>query len=108
MNNQNENELYGVPIEVIDSIISTIRKNKKVKKIVLFGSRAKGNYKKGSDIDIAVFSKNLSYSEFMKIKVDLGELMLPYTIDVVDYNALTNIDLLRHIERVGIILFKSN
>lgn len=59
--NSQKNKLYGLSKETIDMIISKICENKKVEKIILFGSRAKGNFKKGSDVDIAVFSENLSY-----------------------------------------------
>ncbi len=108
MNNLNEKNLYGVPVKIFQSIVATIYKNKKIKKVVLFGSRAKGNYKKGSDIDIAVFSKNLSYNEFMKIKVDLAELMIPYTIDAINFSSIKNNNLIEHIKRVGKVLFNSN
>lgn len=108
MNNTNNQKFYGVPLEIFQSIVSTICKNRKIKKIVLFGSRAKGNYKNGSDIDIAVFSKNLSYNEFMKIKVELSKLMIPYTVDIIDYNSIKNDDLIEHISRVGKVLFHSN
>ena len=45
---------YGITVEALDSIIKTIRRQDKVKKLILFGSRAKNNFRKGSDIDIAI------------------------------------------------------
>ena len=104
MKNKNNNENFGLPLKTIDIIVSTIYKNKKIKKIVLFGSRARGNYKKGSDIDIALFARSLSYDELMKIKVDIGELMLCYTIDIVDFYNLRNKNLKEHILRIRKIL----
>lgn len=101
MNSTIKNNLFGLSEETIELILSTINKNKKVEKIVIFGSRAKGNFKKGSDIDLAIFAKDLNFNEFMKIKVDVGELMLPYSIDVVDYYNLENKELKEHILRVG-------
>lgn len=106
MNSQN-NTLYGLSKVTIDMIVSNICENKKVEKIILFGSRAKGNFKKGSDIDIAVFSENLSYSEIMKIKVAVGELPLPYTIDVLDFESIKNKELREHILRVGVTLYSN-
>jgi len=107
MKNLTKKKLYGIPIAVINSIVSTILKSTNIDKIVLFGSRAKGNFKKGSDIDIALFSKNLSYDELIKIKANVGELMTYYSIDIVDFNGLKNDDLKDHILRVGKTLFLS-
>lgn len=106
MNSQN-NKLYGLSKVTIDMIVSNICENKKVEKIILFGSRAKGNFKKGSDIDIAVFSENLSYSEIMKIKVAVGELPLPNTIDILDFESIKNKELREHILRVGVTLYSN-
>ena len=91
----------GISSEDLESIVSVIKKNKKIKKIILFGSRAKGNYKKGSDIDIAVVADSLSFDELNKIRVDIDELLLPYHIDIIDLNKITTIKLKGHILRVG-------
>lgn len=95
---------YGLSDSVIDKIVKTVEKNLKVQKIILFGSRAKGSYKKGSDIDISIVSEDLSLKELNQIKVMLDELMLPYKIDLIDYGRINNQDLKEHIERVGKIL----
>lgn len=70
--------------------------------IILFGSRAKGNFKNGSDIDIAIKSKDLDFHKLMRIKSKLEELDLPYKIDLIDYNTIENEELRNHIDRVGI------
>ncbi len=99
--------LFGLPPKVIDLIVGTISKNVKIKKIILFGSRAKGNYKRSSDIDLALFSEDLNHNELLKIKVEISELMVPNKIDIVDFNKITNNDLRDHIERVGKTLFST-
>jgi predicted nucleotidyltransferase len=106
MNNQN-NIIFGLPKNVINSIVSVICYNKKIEKIKLFGSRAKGNFKKGSDIDIALFAKNLDYNDLLKIKNEVSELPLPYTIDILDFKKINNEELKEHILRVGITLFSN-
>ncbi|MEW6552586.1 MAG: nucleotidyltransferase domain-containing protein [Campylobacterota bacterium] len=70
--------------------------------IILFGSRAKGNFKNGSDIDIAIKSKDVDFHKIMRMKSRLDELDLPYKIDLIDYNSIENIELKNHIDRVGI------
>ncbi len=103
-----DNILFGLPKDVIDLIVSVVCYNKNIEKIVLFGSRAKGNFKKGSDIDIALFSESLEYDELLKIKSEVSELPQPYTVDIVDFNKIKNEELKEHILRVGITLFSAN
>jgi len=97
---------FGLNISDLNAIISVIKENNKITKIILFGSRAKGNFKNGSDIDLAIFSENLSFDDFLEIKVNLEELLLPYIIDLVDYNTITNEELKQHIQRVGKVIFQ--
>lgn len=70
--------------------------------VKLYGSRAKGNYKKGSDIDLA-FSSPVDYSA--KLLGELDNLPLPYLFDVTHYEGLKNQALKEHIDRAGIVLF---
>ncbi|OGV20267.1 MAG: hypothetical protein A3J84_08080 [Ignavibacteria bacterium RIFOXYA2_FULL_37_17] len=95
---------YGITVEALDSIIKTIRRQDKVKKLILFGSRAKNNFRKGSDIDIAIIADELSLSELNQIRVDLSELLLPYKVDVIDYSTISNKDIIEHINKVGVTI----
>ena len=106
MNNQNVSSSFGIPNNDLNAILSVITKFEKIEKVVLFGSRAKGNYKKGSDIDLALFSKKLSFKELLKIKVDVNNLPLPYIIDILHFQQITNFELKEHIDRIGIVLYQ--
>lgn len=97
-------ERYGLRSDIIEKIVQTIKKNLKIQKIILFGSRAKETFKNGSDIDISIVSDNLSLKELNQLKVMLDDLMLPYKIDLIDFRRITNDDLREHINRVGKIL----
>lgn len=97
-------ESYGLGAKTLEKIIHTLQKNLKIQKIILFGSRAKETYKKGSDIDISIVSENLSLKELNHLKVILDDLMLPYKIDLIDYARISSDDLKEHINRVGKIL----
>lgn len=77
------------------------KKNKRITDIILFGSRAKGNYQNGSDIDIAVVAEHLTLDDLLQIKADVDGLNMPYKIDIVDYKKIKNKELLDHIKRVG-------
>ena len=74
-----------------------------VEQAILYGSRAKGNYKEGSDIDLTV-KGNLTFDDLVKMSVNLDDLNLPWKIDLSLYTQIENKDLLDHIDRVGIAI----
>lgn len=73
-----------------------------IEEAVIFGSRAKGNYKPGSDIDIALKGASVTRRTAAALHSDLEDSYLPYFVDVIDYNTLTNDNLREHIDRVGV------
>ncbi|MFA5806560.1 MAG: nucleotidyltransferase domain-containing protein [Melioribacteraceae bacterium] len=95
---------FGIPLNALEKIIDTIKLDKRVKEIILFGSRAKGNFKKGSDVDIAIVADLLSFDELNQIRVNIDKLIIPYNVDVIDFNKITNNELKEHILRVGQIV----
>ncbi|MEZ0322942.1 MAG: nucleotidyltransferase domain-containing protein [Hydrogenothermaceae bacterium] len=98
---------FGLKEEVLKKIIDVISANKKVKKIVLFGSRAKGNFQKESDIDLVIIAPDLTFSEYLKILTNLEELDIPYKIDLLHCNYLGR-DIKEHISRVGVEIYSHN
>ena len=73
-----------------------------VKTVVVFGSRAKGTHKIGSDIDLAIMDVGVDDSVLCKLNDDFSDSCLPYFVDLIFYPALENTDLKEHIDRVGI------
>lgn len=74
--------------------------------VILYGSRAKGNFRVGSDIDLTVIDDNLSHSELLQLENTLDDLHLPYKIDLSLKRQINNPELLQHIDRVGIEFYK--
>jgi predicted nucleotidyltransferase len=74
---------------------------KYLEKVILYGSRAKGNYKDGSDIDITLLGKQLTLKTVCALEEALDELYLPYTFDISIFTQIDNDDLIKHILRVG-------
>ncbi len=93
--------MYGLSQQELESIKRVCRELN-IKKVILFGSRVKGNYKRGSDVDLAVIGdeKKLSY-------ILNEESTLPYFFDVVHLNKIANKNLLEHIERVGQVIYEA-
>lgn len=81
---------------------------KAVERVILFGSRAKGTYKPGSDIDLAVAGPRLTRRDILALSSAFDDSMLPYTVDVVHYDTITNGSLRDHIDRVGVTLLPDN
>ena len=96
---------FGLDEEVIKKL-NTIFKNYNIQKVIIFGSRAKGNYKKYSDIDLA-FIGNIDFNTKLEILEKIDDLLLPYEVDLIDFNKIKNLELKNHIKRVGKEIFPS-
>jgi uncharacterized protein len=78
-----------------------------VETAVLYGSRAKGNYKPGSDIDLTLYGdEELTLRVLLRLMSEMDDLLLPYTIDLSIYHTIDDPDLIDHIERVGVPFYE--
>lgn len=97
---------YGLPEGVIRKIQGVFARYPQVDTAILYGSRAKGNYRNGSDIDLTLKGgEELTAAVLYKIINELEELLLPYTIDLSCYRDISDPDMLGHIQRVGITFY---
>jgi predicted nucleotidyltransferase len=96
---------FGLTVEVTEKIRKVLSGHQEVQAAILYGSRAKGNYKPGSDIDLTLKGENLDLSKLAKISNELDDLSLPYTFDFSIYDQIKNIQLLDHIQRVGTVFY---
>ena len=94
--------MYGLKDKHIKTINSVFSKYPQIEKAILYGSRAKGNYRNGSDIDLTLVGNDLDLTTLLKIETELDDLLLPYKMDVSILHQIENPDLVEHIERVGI------
>lgn len=81
------------------------RRHPEVERAILYGSRAKGNYRAGSDIDLCLIGEKLTLTQRLKIENELDGLLLPYKIDLSLFRALDNPELVDHIRRVGAVFY---
>jgi predicted nucleotidyltransferase len=101
------NELpFGLPLATVEKIRSVFASHPEVERSVLYGSRAKGNYKTGSDIDLTMYGDDISHTILLKILDELDELLLPWMIDLSIYRQIDNESLRDHIERVGVVFYE--
>lgn len=97
---------YGIPQSDLDALVSELKNNYNIYEIILFGSRAKGTFSNGSDIDIALKGDNLHLNDILDATSAIEKLLLPYKLDFVIYNRINEPALIDHINRVGVVLFK--
>lgn len=96
----------GLSEATITKIISVFVAYPQLSKVVLYGSRAKGNYRTGSDIDLTLFGEALSDTQLGGIAGQIDDLLLPYTFDISLFKQIDNADLIEHINRVGIVFYE--
>ncbi|MES2877349.1 MAG: nucleotidyltransferase domain-containing protein [Pseudomonadota bacterium] len=97
---------YGLSERTIAQICAVLAQYPAVERAVLYGSRAKGNYKPGSDIDLTLFGVGLTPGLCATIAEALDDLLLPYTIDLSVFAELKHPELEAHIQRVGVVFFE--
>ncbi|TRX00455.1 nucleotidyltransferase domain-containing protein [Candidatus Methylobacter oryzae] len=95
----------GLPQATLDKLNSVFRQHKGISLVLVYGSRAKGNYRPGSDIDLTIKGDVLEFAELMQIEDQIDDLFLPYTVDLSQYSQLNNSDLIDHIDRVGMVIY---
>jgi predicted nucleotidyltransferase len=98
--------IYGLKEKTIEKIISVFAHFNELEEVILYGSRAMGNYKPGSDIDLALKGSLLNGSKVNRISLKLDELLLPYAFDLSILSQISNNDLISHIESIGISFYK--
>ncbi len=97
---------HGLPLEVVRKITAVFARYPQVKRATLYGSRAKGNFKRGSDIDLTLHGDaDLTLNVTYRILDELDDLLLPYTIDLSIFHMVADPDVIYHIQRVGVSFY---
>ncbi len=97
---------HGLSDATVAKILGVFTRFHAVERAVLYGSRARGNFKPGSDIDLTLFGEALTSDICWQIESELDDLLLPYTIDLSVFDELTNAELREHIEREGVTFYE--
>lgn len=98
---------FGLQETTIEKICSVLVRHPQIEKALLYGSRAKGNYKNGSDIDLTlVGGPDLTMKVQYRIMDEIDDLLLPYTFDLSIFNHISDPDVVDHIQRVGVTFYE--
>lgn len=100
---------FGLLDRDLKHILDAVRSFPEISQLVLFGSRAKGNFKTASDVDLAIKGASVTYDTAVKLADVLNEEKpLPYFFDVIHYESITEPRLVEHIDRVGVVLYSKD
>ena len=97
---------HGLSATTVEKIQGVLSRHPEVQRAVLYGSRAKGNFKPGSDIDLTLVGGGLDGRIRGRIDEELDDLMLPYEFDLSLLDDIEHPELLDHIRRMGVILYE--
>ena len=90
---------FGLDDIIIEKINHVFEQFPQIKEVIIYGSRAMGNYKEASDIDLVLIGDNLHLSDLNQLTLALDDLLLPYLFDISIRSQIKNEDLLAHINR---------
>ena len=96
------NERFGLSEDTIRKILSVLNQHTHIDETLIYGSRALGVFRNGSDIDLCLKGDKIDLQELNHISQELDNLDLPYQFDITACHMIDNDDLLDHINRVGV------
>ncbi|MCF6356628.1 MAG: nucleotidyltransferase domain-containing protein [Draconibacterium sp.] len=100
--------MFGVSSKSLELIFSAISDFKEIEKASIYGSRAVGNFKTGSDIDIVLYGKEITQQTVLKLKVKLEhDLPIPYFFDLIHYETISKSELKAHIDSFAKVFYSS-
>lgn len=102
-------DAFGLSAATIEKICAVLARHPAVARAVIYGSRAKGNHRPGSDIDLtlhAAAAREIDHRELAAILDEIDDLLLPYTVDLSAFDQLEHPPLREHIERVGQVFYQ--
>ena len=97
---------YGIPEDKLEKLLGLIALEPRVQRVTLYGSRAKGSFRAGSDIDLCLDAPQLDYPGLLRLETELDDLLLPWKIDLAVRHRIDNLDLVSHIGRMGKTLYE--
>lgn len=97
---------FGLSPKSTGLILAALREWEQIEKTYIFGSRAMGNYKNGSDVDLGLYGPHITEDILVRVGAQLnGKLPLPYSFDLVHYQTIDSAELRKHIDREGKVFY---
>lgn len=97
---------FGLSDKTLTTIEQILAACPAVEKAILYGSRAKGNYRPGSDIDLTLIGEQLDFRTLGQLAASMEESPIPYQVDLSLWKQLDHAKLREHIDRVGVVFYQ--
>jgi len=97
---------FGLSETICATIRQILGQHSQIEQAVIYGSRAKGNFKNGSDIDLTLMGDALDYKVLSEVAWAFDESSIPHTVDLSLFEKIENPALREHIERVGVVFYR--
>ena len=96
---------YGLSTEDLNGLKRVFARHQGIEKVIMYGSRAKGNYKPFSDIDLTMVGDQITHRDLVEVIDEIDDLLLPYGVDISIFSNLKNEELIDHINRRGVVIY---
>lgn len=96
---------YGLNFDQINGLNQCFASYPAIQSVIIYGSRAMGTYRPGSDIDLSIVTDSGDFLQLSKLEADIDDLLLPYRVDLSVHCDIINADLLNHISRAGKVFY---
>lgn len=96
----------GLSTRSLATVLAVLARFPEVESATLYGSRAKGNFKPGSDIDLTLHGEGITHTTLVRLAGAFDDSDLPYTVDLSRFDTLENEALREHITRVGLVIYR--
>lgn len=100
-----DTDIAGVLPEEMEKLRCIFETVATVERVVLYGSRAQGTHRAGSDIDLTLQGNHITTQQLLEICSEVDDLLLPYEVDLSIFDHIDNKALIDHINRVGKTIF---
>ena len=97
---------HGLSESTVAQIGNVLARFPEVERALLFGSRAKGSHRQGSDIDLALIGIRLNWRTLGQIDHALDDLLLPYRFSLIQLSDRTDPEVAAHVHRVGRLFYE--
>ena len=100
-----QDNTFGLSQKTMQTLDLIFAAEPTVEKVIVYGSRAKGNYREGSDIDLTLIAPDLQFRQLLKLQGEIEESSIPQLVDLSILSEIKNPALVDHINRVGKIFY---
>ena len=98
---------FGLSDTVVQELQDVFRRYANIEKVLIFGSRSKGTFRAGSDIDLAIIGRDIDYRMLLDLQCAIDDLELLYSVDILDYQKEKHTPIGEHIDRVGQVFYEA-